>query len=115
MDRSNIKRVSRCCVAAILIILSAVIVWQTTDVAQAADADNGQRLAQRWCAACDVIAAGQRRANADAPSFPAIANRPGLNALEIALFLLNPHPQMPDMGLSRAAAADLAAYIKKQR
>jgi hypothetical protein len=27
-----------------------------------------------------------------------------------ALFLLNPHPRMPDMNLSRSEAADLAAY-----
>jgi hypothetical protein len=25
--------------------------------------------------------------------------------------LLDPHPKMPDMGLSRSDAADLAAYI----
>jgi hypothetical protein len=29
----------------------------------------------------------------------------------IALFLLDPHPKMPDMGLSWTEAADLAAYI----
>jgi hypothetical protein len=27
------------------------------------------------------------------------------------LFLLDPHPKMPDMGLSRSDAADLASYI----
>jgi hypothetical protein len=27
------------------------------------------------------------------------------------MFLLDPHPKMPDMGLSRAEAAALAAYI----
>jgi hypothetical protein len=36
---------------------------------------------------------------------------PGLDAAKIALFLLDPHPKMPDMGLSRTGAADLAAYI----
>jgi hypothetical protein len=29
----------------------------------------------------------------------------------LALFLLLPHPKMPDMSLSRSEAADLAAYI----
>ena len=29
----------------------------------------------------------------------------------IALFLLHPHPKMPDIGLSRKGAEDLAAYI----
>jgi hypothetical protein len=36
---------------------------------------------------------------------------PNLDASKIALFLLNPHPKMPDMSLTRDEAADLAAYI----
>jgi hypothetical protein len=31
-----------------------------------------------------------------------------------ALFLLLPHPRMPDMSFSRAEAADLAAYFETQ-
>jgi hypothetical protein len=33
----------------------------------------------------------------------------------LAYFLLTPHPRMPDMGLTRSEAADLAAYIKNQK
>jgi hypothetical protein len=29
--------------------------------------------------------------------------------------LLDPHPKMPDMGLTRSEAADLAAYIASLR
>src|SRR5579862_6650640 len=77
-----------------------------------ADADNGRRLAHRWCEACHVVSATQRRTASDqAPTFSAIARRPSLNAAKIALFLLEPHPKMPDMALSRTEAADLAAYI----
>ena len=115
MDRSNMTRVSTCGVVAILTILSVVVVWQTTDKVRAADVENGERLAQRWCAVCHVIATDQRRANADAPSFSEVAKKPGFDARKIASFLLNPHPKMPNMSLSRAEAADLAAYIKKQR
>jgi len=80
--------------------------------AYAADANNGERLAQRWCAACHVVSATQRQTTTDqAPPFATIAKIPGFDAAKIALFLLDPHPKMPDMGLSRAAAADLAAYI----
>ena len=35
-------------------------------------------------------------------------------AAKLALFLLAPHPRMPDMSLSRSEAADLAAYIERQ-
>jgi len=43
--------------------------------------------------------------------FATIAKTPGFDAARIALFLLDPHPKMPDMGLSRTDAGDLAAYI----
>ena len=78
----------------------------------AADPNNGERLAQRWCAACHVVSATQRQTTTDqAPPFATIAKTPGFDAGKVALFLLDPHPKMPDMGLSRTAAADLAAYI----
>jgi mono/diheme cytochrome c family protein len=78
----------------------------------AADADNGERLAQRWCAACHVVTPAQTSTTTDqAPPFPVIAKMPGFDAAKIALFLLDPHPKMPNMGLSRKEAADLAAYI----
>ena len=80
--------------------------------AYAADANNGERLALRWCAACHVVSATQRQTTTDqAPPFATIAKSPGFDAGKVALFLLDPHPKMPDMGLSRTAAADLAAYI----
>jgi len=79
---------------------------------RAADASNGSRLAHRWCAACHVVAPTQRRSTTDqAPPFATIAHRPDFNASRVALFLLDPHPKMPDMSLTRAEAADLAAFI----
>ena len=39
------------------------------------------------------------------------AKIPGFDAAKVALFLLAPHPKMPDMELSRIEAGDLAAYI----
>ena len=79
--------------------------------ALAADADNGGRLAQRWCASCHIVAPDQQQASADAPPFAGIARTPGFNAQRVAFFLLEPHPKMPAMALSRRDAEDLAAYI----
>jgi mono/diheme cytochrome c family protein len=77
-----------------------------------ADPSNGRRLAHRWCEACHVVTPTQRRAATDqAPPFATIAKGPDFDAAKLALFLLDPHPKMPDMGLSRSEAADLAAYI----
>jgi mono/diheme cytochrome c family protein len=81
-----------------------------------ADPQNGERLAHRWCEACHVVSSGQSGLATDqAPPFAAIARLPGFDAAKIALFLLNPHPKMPDMSLSRTEAADLAAYIATLR
>ena len=78
----------------------------------AADADNGSRLAHRWCEACHLVAPTQSRSSTDlAPPFATIAALPNFDASRLALFLLDPHPKMPDMSLTRAEAADLAAYI----
>jgi mono/diheme cytochrome c family protein len=92
--------------------LTAVGVILSSSQAFAADPDNGERLAQRWCAACHVVTPDQTSTTTDqAPPFPVIAKMPGFDASKIALFLLDPHPKMPNMGLSRKEAADLAAYI----
>src|SRR5262249_6358619 len=81
----------------------------------AADANNGSRLAVRWCATCHVVAPNQRGTTGEAPPFATIARKPGFNAPKIALFLLDTHPELPDMGLTRTEAADLAAYIASLR
>ena len=76
-----------------------------------ANAANGLQIAQRWCAACHLVAPGQRTASDQVPTFAQIARIPNFDASKIALFLLDPHPKMPDMSLTRDEAADLAAYI----
>jgi mono/diheme cytochrome c family protein len=80
-----------------------------------ADADNGRRLAEQWCSACHVVATTQQRASADVPPFSTIAHAPGFNAQRLAFFLLEPHPKMPSMNLSRKEATDIAEYIKQLR
>jgi len=84
------------------------------NAAVAADADNGEKLAKRWCAACHVVASDQKSGNTQVAPFSAVAKVPGFDAGKVALFLLYPHPKMPDMSLTRNEAADLAAYIVSQ-
>lgn len=76
-----------------------------------ADPSHGGELARVWCASCHVVASNQQGTVAEVPPFATIAREPGFNAAKLALFLLDPHPKMPDMNLSRKEAADLAAYI----
>jgi mono/diheme cytochrome c family protein len=81
----------------------------------AADADNGKRLAERWCAGCHLISPEQTTATDQVPPFASIAKMPDFSAAKIALFLLDPHPKMPNMSLSHTEATDLAAYIATLR
>ncbi len=83
-----------------------------SSAAQAAgDGDQGKRLAQRWCAACHVVANDQTHGADNVPTFSSIAKIPGFDAGRIAAFLSDPHPKMPDMQLTTSETADLAAYI----
>ena len=77
------------------------------------DADHGQTLVNRWCVSCHLAGADQKQATTDAPPFAGIAKRPGFDAAKLAFFLLDPHPKMPNMQLSRDEASDIAAYIAK--
>jgi len=79
--------------------------------AQAADIRHGEDLARRWCAACHVVASNQQRPTGEAPPFASIARRPDFDVNRLTFFLLDPHPKMPNMSLTRAEAADIAAYI----
>jgi mono/diheme cytochrome c family protein len=77
----------------------------------AADISHGRQIARRWCISCHVVVSTQRQATTEAPPFATIARKPDFDANRVAQFLLNPHPKMPNMSLTRAEAADLAAYI----
>jgi mono/diheme cytochrome c family protein len=92
-------------------LAGSLLIASLASVAHAADADHGEQLARRWCAACHIVASDQRSGADNVPSFASVAQRPGFSADKLAFFLLDPHPKMPNMGLSRGAAADLAAYI----
>jgi mono/diheme cytochrome c family protein len=98
-----------------LAVLFTAAAVSAASAAIAADASNGGRLAARWCAACHVVAPNQRGTTGEAPPFATIARRADFSAARIALFLLDPHPKMPDMALTRSEAADLAAYIASLR
>jgi mono/diheme cytochrome c family protein len=96
------------------LLLSLIAASALGSRALAADAAKGEVLAKRWCAACHVVAEGQRAGNPDVPTFASIGSRADFDAKAVAFFLIAPHPVMPNMSLGRAEAADLAAYIKSQ-
>ena len=78
----------------------------------AADAYQGKAIAERWCTDCHVVEREQKSPATDqAPPFASIARTPEFGANKLAILLLEPHPNMPKLALSRAEVADLAEYI----
>lgn len=75
------------------------------------DPEAGEKVARLWCANCHTVAADQAVGSPDAPSFASLANRPDITADGLSVFLVNPHPPMPDMNLTRDEIADVIAYI----
>jgi mono/diheme cytochrome c family protein len=94
-----------------LVLLSAALLALCSP-SRAADVQNGKRLSEQWCASCHVVSAEQRSASTDVPGFSEIGRQGSFDAARLALFLLEPHPRMPSMALTRSEAADIAAYIK---
>ena len=72
-------------------------------------------MARRWRDAGARPATSLRRTSngptGEAPPFATIAKRPDFDVSRLAFFLLDPHPKMPNMSLTRTEAADIAAYI----
>lgn len=99
----------RGCAATALVAVVAIAINCVPSTA--ADIDHGEQLARRWCSTCHLVASNQQQANADVPTFSAIARMPNFSPEKVAFFLLDPHPKMPDLSLGRRQAEDIAAYI----
>ncbi len=85
----------------------------TASVAQEpGDVHRGRMLAEMTCAECHAIGKNQVRSrNGQAPTFAALANAPGMNAMDIRVALRTSHREMPNLALSNDQVEDVAAYI----
>jgi mono/diheme cytochrome c family protein len=79
------------------------------------DAAAGKAMAERWCAECHMVAPDQQRTIVDVPTFMDIAQRVNGDFAVIEGFLIDPHPAMPDMSLTRQEIRDLIAYFATLR
>ncbi len=78
------------------------------------DAGSGARIAAMWCANCHA-ADGAASAGDQAPSLASIARDPALDDAALMRAIADPHPRMPDPGLSRAQIADVIAWLATLR
>jgi mono/diheme cytochrome c family protein len=95
---------SRLCATATAAILGA------TGLA-ADDIAEGRAIAERWCASCHVVAENQAQGADAAPAFTALAQDPARDADWLRAWIADPHPPMPDPGLSRAQIDAVVAYM----
>jgi mono/diheme cytochrome c family protein len=74
--------------------------------------ERGRNVAMQLCSGCHIVAPGQRRpSTVIAPTFNAIANRPGMNEVSLQNFLRVPHPIMPMLILSTDEMSDVASFV----
>ena len=92
-------------------VAALALLWLPASPALAADARNGATLAKQWCSSCHLVERNQKGPTSEATPFPTVATRSGFSAEKLAFFLLDPHPKMPNMSLTRNEANDIAAYI----
>lgn len=96
-------------------IVMLALFWTSAGQGAAADWTNGQRIADRWCAGCHLVAPGQSQASDMVPTFAEIASSERLDDAALKAFLSDPtHSRMPPLPLARSEIADLVAYIKHQ-
>lgn len=90
----------------------ALVILSTAAQAQSRGSpDNGLKLARQWCTTCHVVEPAGRGGDAG-PPFVQVANRPDRTAQTLRAWLNDPHPPMPNLGLSGREVDDIAAYIE---
>ena len=93
----------------------AVVVSGAASGAAADDAAEGRAIAERWCSSCHVVSEGQATAADMAPSVFVLAQDPARNDDWLRGWIADPHPPMPNPGLSRDQIDAVVAYMASLR
>lgn len=80
------------------------------------DIDRGRVYAEKVCAECHAISSTPARsAIAKATPFRVIANTPGMTSTALNVWLLTPHPSMPNLIIEGRDRDDVIAYVLSLR
>jgi len=75
--------------------------------------DQGREFAERLCSNChDVSPDSGSTSSQPARSFRLIAKQPGQTSIRLAGAIVMPHPEMPNVPLTRAEIRSIVAYIQ---
>jgi mono/diheme cytochrome c family protein len=95
---------------ALMLLCAAALLPMTARAA--GDPQNGRAVAQTWCANCHALGRPQSATDA-APSFVTIAQHGNRDPARLRAWLTDPHPRMPNPGLSRQEIEDVIAYLQE--
>lgn len=80
------------------------------------DAERGRQAAERLCTSCHVTeTSSSQTVPAGVPTMRTIANKPDQTAERIAGMLIDPHPPMPNVRLTRDEIDNIVAYLQSLR
>lgn len=83
-----------------------------SDLTSAARAVLGKEIAKLWCSHCHLVEPTDTgNVQSDVITFREIANREGQSELRMQKFMMDPHPPMPKLELTREDRHNLVAYI----
>ena len=77
---------------------------------EAGNVEAGHAYAKKVCAECHAVERGETEI-LNPPSFQIVADSPGITERALAVWLRNPHPNMPDFILPQADMENVIAYI----
>jgi cytochrome c2 len=97
--------------------LSSVL--RAAEIATEVDAMAGRAYAVRDCSECHVVSPEQKAPLSpplkNAPSFQSVANARTTSAIGLHVFLVSPHPTMPNLIIAEQDRVDVIAYIMSLR
>lgn len=108
VDRSRRSGAALSGLAVMLVVLGYGAAGATEP---AGDAAAGERLAREWCASCHYVGSGAAASDA-APAFAEIANDSEATPEGWRNWLMDPHPPMPNLALSRQEIDAILAYLQ---
>ena len=114
-DAATVRRVGIVLGAAMLIVCTTAIAQEPMPSgATRPNGARGEALARHSCSGCHVVGGATSGTDA-APTFRSIARDPNKDPDHLRGFLVQPHPPMVPLQLSRMEIEDLIAYFQQLR
>jgi len=109
MKSQTLTFIQVCCVLACVGGAATQVLAQT----KLEGKDQGRQFAERLCSNChDVSPDASSTSSRPARSFRLIAKQPGQTSMRLAGAIIMPHPEMPNVPLTRAEIRSIVAYIQ---